>query len=196
MKIIGVTGGIASGKSLISDWFKKAQIEVIDADHVYKRLVETNQALLDDIRTHFNLSLHDHHFNFRALGRIVFNDKEKLKLLNKITHPYVKEEINRLIKMNLEAGEKHLVLDVPLLFEANMEDYCDSVICVYVDRETQIERLMQRGHLDHQTAIARIDSQMSLEEKKERSDFVIDNSLTKDYTYQQFRQILAKINQR
>ena len=197
MKIIGVTGGIASGKSLVSDWFRKSQIEVIDADHVYKSLVETNQDLYDEVMKHFDLEPTNHHgFDYRALGRIVFNDKEKLQLLNKITHPYVKEEVNRLIKLNREAGEKHLVLDVPLLFEANMEDYCDVVVCVYVDRQTQIERLMKRGNLDHHTAISRIDSQMSLEEKKEKSDYVIDNSLSKDHTYQQFRQILAKINQR
>lgn len=196
MKVIGVTGGIASGKSLISDWFEKVQINVIDADRVYKSLVETNQDLYQDVIKHFDLPESDHHqLDFRALGKIVFNDKEKLKLLNQITHPYVKTEMNRLIQMNRDEGEKHLVLDIPLLFEAKMESYCDFIICVYVDKETQIERLMKRANLDRKTATKRIDSQMSLEEKKEKSDYVIDNSLTKDYTYEQFRQVLAQINQ-
>jgi dephospho-CoA kinase len=91
-------------------------------------------------------------------------------------------------------NEKDIViLDVPLLYEAKMESYCDYVVCVYTDRETQIDRLMKRGHLDRQTAIKRIDSQMSLEDKKAKSDFVIDNSWSKDHSYQQFVQVLAKI---
>jgi len=195
MKVIGVTGGIASGKSLVSGWFEKSQIKVIDSDHVYKNLVKTNQDLYHDVTNHFGLpSQEDQRLDYKTLASIVFNDRKKLKELNHITHPYVKDEINRLLDQYKEDGEKIVVLDVPLLFEANMESFCDVIICVYTDRETQIDRLMKRGYLDRETAIQRIDSQMSLEEKKEKSDYVIDNSLSKDESYRQFREILAKIN--
>jgi len=194
MIVIGVTGGIASGKSLVSDWFKTSHIKVLDADRIYKRLMDTNRSLYQDVIKAFSLEESpSKKMDFKALGRIVFNNKEKMKELNAITHPYVIEEMVRLIEQYRQEKLSLLVLDVPLLFEAHMETYCDAIICVYTDRETQISRLMKRGHLDRQTAIQRIDSQMSLEEKKEKSDYVIDNSWSKDATYEQFRQVLAKV---
>jgi dephospho-CoA kinase len=196
MKVIGVTGGIASGKSLISDWFVKAQINVIDADKVYKTLMKNDQSLYEEVMNHFDLpASEDHKLDYRALGNIVFNDKKKLDELNRMTHPYVIKKTEEIIESHRQNNEKHLVLDIPLLFESKMDVYCDVVICVYVDKETQIERLMKRNLMDRKTAISRIDSQMDLEEKKEKSTFVIDNSLSKDHSYRQFRQILAKINQ-
>ncbi|MFP4478994.1 MAG: dephospho-CoA kinase [Candidatus Izemoplasmatales bacterium] len=194
MKTIGLTGGIASGKTLISDWFEKANIEVIDADKVYKALIKTDKDLYQEIVETFSLeSNEEQSLDFRRLARIVFNDKEKLKRLNEIAHPYVIKEMERLIAYFKEKGEKILVLDIPLLYEAKMEKYCDKIICVYTDRETQIDRLMKRGYLERQVAIQRIDAQMSLEEKKEKADYVIDNSSSRDNSYQQFKEILAKI---
>lgn len=195
MKVIGVTGGIASGKSLISDWFSKSQIHVIDADKVYKSLMKHNQALYEEVVSHFNLKLKEDDNLYKVLASIVFKDKEKLKELNAMTHPYVIRRIEEIIETHRRADEKHLVLDIPLLFEAKMDQYCDVIICVYVDKHTQIERLTKRNFMDRDKALERIASQMDLEEKKERSDFVIDNSFSKDHTYQQFRQVLAKINQ-
>lgn len=194
MIVIGVTGGIASGKSLVSDWFKQSHIKVLDADRIYKHLMQTNENLYKDVIQAFDLEENPSKtMDFKALGRIVFNDLSKLKTLNAITHPYVIQAFERLID---EARQSHLdllVLDVPLLFEAGMETMCQAVICVYADRESQIERLMKRGHLDRQTAIQRIDSQMSMEEKKDKADYVIDNSWSKDATYEQFREILVKL---
>lgn len=194
MIVIGVTGGIASGKSLVSDWFKQSHIKVLDADRIYKHLMQTNENLYKDVIQAFDLEENPSKtMDFKVLGRIVFNDLSKLKTLNAITHPYVIQAFERLID---EARQSHLdllVLDVPLLFEAGMETMCQAVICVYADRESQIERLMKRGHLDRQTAIQRIDSQMSMEEKKDKADYVIDNSWSKDATYEQFREILVKL---
>jgi len=194
MKTIGLTGGIASGKTLISDWFEKVNIEVIDADKVYKALIKTNKNLYQEIVDTFSLDYQeDQTLDFRRLARIVFNDKDKLKKLNEITHPYVIREMERLIAYFNEKGEDILILDIPLLYEAKMEKYCDNIICVYTDRETQIDRLMKRGYLERKTAEKRIDAQMSLKEKKEKADFVIDNSSSRDNSYQQFKHILAQI---
>ena len=177
MKVIGVTGGVASGKTLISDWFEKAHIKVIDADKVYKRLTHTNKEMYQEIIDTFALTeKSNQELDFKSLAKIVFNDKEKLEILNSLTHPYVIKEIEAMIETYRVEDYPLVVLDVPLLFEAGMEKYCDEIICVYADRESQIERLMKRGHLDRKTAIQRIDSQMSLDEKKETSDYVIDNS--------------------
>lgn len=194
MIVVGVTGGIASGKSLISDWFTKANLRVIDADVVYKNLIKSNRNLYKDIVEAFDLPTNQSSsIDFKSLGKIVFRDKEKLKKLNAITHPYVINKVELMIEEYKDNHMDIIILDVPLLYEAKMESYCDYVVCVYTDRETQIDRLMKRGHLDRQTAIKRIDSQMSLEDKKAKSDFVIDNSWSKDHSYQQFVQILAKI---
>lgn len=194
MKVIGVTGGVASGKTLISDWFEKAHIKVIDADKVYKRLTHTNKEMYQEIIDTFALTeKSNQELDFKSLAKIVFNDKEKLEILNSLTHPYVIKEIEAMIETYRVEDYPLVVLDVPLLFEAGMEKYCDEIICVYADRKSQIERLMKRGHLDRKTAIQRIDSQMSLDEKKEKSDYVIDNSWSRDHTYHQFIQILSKL---
>lgn len=194
MKVIGVTGGIASGKSLISDWFLKSQIQVVDADKVYKSQMKDNQDLFNEVKSFFNLEVNDPNDLYKQLRRIVFNDKEKLQALNQITHPYVIEKMDELIVKYRDQGEKYLVLDVPLLYEAKMEDICDVVICVYLDKESQIQRLMKRDRIDYGSALKRVESQMDLDIKKEKADFVIDNAYSKDHSYQQFRQILAQIN--
>lgn len=194
MKVIGLTGGIASGKSLVSDWFTKAHIKVIDADNVYKTLLKTNDNLYNEITDAFNLKKNnENRLNFKHLARIVFNDKDKLERLNNISHPYVINKVEQLIVKYKEESEKIIVLDVPLLFEANMEYLCDKIICVYIDRETQIERLMNRSNLEREVAIKRIDSQIDLEEKKAKADYVIDNSFSRDNSFLQFKQILANI---
>ncbi len=188
MKRIGLTGGIASGKSLISQYFQDRDILILDADKIYKNLLKTNNILYNELKKAFNLQ----DLDLSLLARIVFNDKEKLKLLNRITHPYVIQAFTEQIK-RLKKTEKMIVLDIPLLFEAKMEIYCDKIICVYVDKETQIERLIERDCLTEKEALKRINSQMSLTEKCEKSDYVIDNSQDFDYTYKQFKEIYQKL---
>lgn len=194
MKIIGVTGGIASGKSLVSDWFEKALIKVIDADKVYRSLIENNQNMLKDISQTFNLVIKDKQgYDFKALGELVFSNPKELVKLNKITHPYVIESVKRSIEVFRENNEAFIVLDVPLLYEAGMDSLCDQVICVYIKKEVQIDRLVKRSNLTKEDAIKRIESQMDLEVKKEKADFIIDNSFTKDHTYTQFTHVLSNI---
>ncbi|MGM0495576.1 MAG: dephospho-CoA kinase [Bacillota bacterium] len=194
MKVIGLTGGIASGKSLVSDWFRKVHIKVIDADSVYKNLLKVDNNLYNEVTNAFNLEKNENNrLDFKLLARIVFNDRSKLELLNKITHPYVIKKIEEMITEYKQKGEDIIILAVPLLFEAKMEYLCDKIICVYLDRETQIERLLNRSNLDREVALKRIESQMDLNQKKAKADYVIDNSYSRDNSYRQFIQILAKI---
>ncbi|MDY0317991.1 MAG: dephospho-CoA kinase [Candidatus Izemoplasmatales bacterium] len=187
---IGLTGGIASGKSLVSSYFQELDIPILDADKIYKNLLKTNKLLYNEIKKTFNLE----DFTLKQLGEIVFDDQTKLKTLNKIAHPYViryfAEQLEKMAKT-----EKFVVLDIPLLFEAKMESYCDVIICVYVDEIIQIERLMKRNNLTKEEALKRINSQMPLSEKCKISDYVIDNSQERDYTYQQFTEIFNKIKE-
>ena len=187
---IGLTGGIASGKSLVSSYFEELDIPILDADKIYKNLLKTNKLLYNEIKKTFNLE----DFTLKQLGEIVFDDQIKLKTLNKIAHPYVIRYFAEQLK-KMAKTEKFVVLDIPLLFEAKMENYCDVIICVYVDEIIQIERLMKRNNLLKEEALKRINSQMPLSEKCKISDYVIDNSQERDYTYQQFTEIFNKIKE-
>ena len=187
---IGLTGGIASGKSLVSSYFQELDIPILDADKIYKNLLKTNKLLYNEIKKTFNLE----DFTLKQLGEIVFDDQIKLKTLNKIAHPYVIRYFAEQLK-KMAKTEKFVVLDIPLLFEAKMENYCDVIICVYVDEIIQIERLMKRNNLTKEEALKRINSQMPLSEKCKISDYVIDNSQERDYTYQQFTEIFNKIKE-
>ena len=187
---IGLTGGIASGKSLVSSYFEEQDIVILDADKIYKNLLKTNKILYNEIKKTFQLE----DFTLKQLGEIVFNDQKKLKTLNRIAHPYVIRVFTEQLK-KLAKTEEFVVLDIPLLFEAKMEDFCDVIICVYVDEIIQIERLIKRNNLSEEEALKRINSQMPLSEKCKISDYVIDNSKEREYTLEQFTEIFKKIKE-
>jgi dephospho-CoA kinase len=187
---IGLTGGIASGKSLVSGFFADEGIVVLDADKIYKNLLKTNKLLYNEIVKTFQME----ELDLQQLSEIVFSDEKKLKALNEIAHPYVLKVFDeQLIK--LSKTEKLVVLDVPLLFEAKMEPYCDTIICVYAEEEIQIKRLKNRNSISNQEAIKRIESQIPLKEKCEKSDYIIDNSYDIENTRSQFTRILSKIKE-
>ncbi len=190
MKVIGLTGGIASGKSLVSRFFEKENVVVLDADKIYKNLLKRNKIMYNEIKNAFSLA----ELDLKALSNIVFNDEEKLRLLNSIAHPYVKKVMIKRIQ-SLKKTEKLIVLDIPLLFEAKMENLCDQIICVYAEEKVQLERLLKRNDLSLEAALKRIKSQMPLNEKCTLSDYVIDNSLDIDNTYRQFKNIFSKIKE-
>lgn len=187
---IGLTGGIASGKSLVSGFFEDEGIVVLDADKIYKNLLKTNKLLYNEIKKTFKLE----ELDLKELSEIVFNDKAKLKKLNQIAHPYVLRVFDEQL-IRLSKTEKVVVLDVPLLFEAKMKTYCDTIICVYADVEIQIERLQKRNGINVEEAMKRIESQMPLKEKCQLSDYIIDNSRDIENTKRQFASILSKIKE-
>ncbi len=179
MKIIGLTGGIASGKSTAARTLKELGTMIIDADEVARCTVEPGSPAWCDIVEFFGPDIlnPDNSINREKLGLRVFSHPDYLKKLNEMTHPRIMDEIKKRLK---GAAQEHpegiLVLEVPLLYETHMEGLCDMVWVVWVDLETQIHRLMLRDGISREDALRRIGSQMPLDEKAKRADLLIDNA--------------------
>jgi dephospho-CoA kinase len=193
--IVGLTGGIASGKSTVSNLMKELGITIIDADIEARLAVEPGEAAYDQILKHFGqeILLEDRSINRSKLGEIIFNHKEERMVLNGIVHPAVKERMNEKQAAAKARGEWLIVMDIPLLFESEFTDLVEKVILVYVDEDVQLERLMKRNHYTEAEAMARIRSQMPLIEKKKRSDFIIDNNGSLEQTQKQLNAILNRL---
>lgn len=183
MKVIGLTGGIASGKSTASEILSKHGIHIIDADLVAREIVEPGQPALDEITAIFGKEVLDENGCLKrsALARIVFNDTNKLEKLNQITHRRIIERVLERIQEAKELNqEKVIVFDAALLIELKLTEMVDEVWLVVVDLEHQIRRLMARENMCREDALKIIEAQMSLEEKKAYSDVLINNSGTID----------------
>lgn len=192
--ILGLTGGISSGKSTVSDYIKQFNIPVIDADLVSREVVERGTEGLNDIAQSFGQQVLDENgeLNREKLGHVIFSDQKKRKLLNQILHPRIREHIISQ-KVNLiEENEPLIVLDIPLLFEANYRNEVDAVMVVYLNRDIQMKRLIERNTYTPKEAESRINAQMDLEKKKQLADIVIDNSRTIDETYEQVYSWLSR----
>ncbi|MCG7332187.1 dephospho-CoA kinase [Salinicoccus roseus] len=191
--IIGLTGGIASGKSTASDYIRSKGYPVLDADTYAKKATAKGGPAYQGIIDHFGAELlqDDGEIDRRKLGAIVFNDDGERKVLNQLVHP----EVRRMMDADKDrlAEEGDVFLDIPLLFENGLDRQCDITLTVYVDQETQIERLMERNGFSHSEALSRINSQMPLSEKRDRSDEVLDNSGSKNELYAQIEDFLANI---
>ena len=175
---IGLTGGIASGKSTVLNWFKNHGIAYVDADVVARDIVEPGKPALDELKKAFGPSviLPDGTLNRRALGDIVFQDKDKLAILNSIFKKYLSQAFQEAADRFEKAGAKACIFDVPLLIEHDYYKDMDEVWLVYVDPKSQLERLMARNNFDESQAKARIGAQMNLDDKKAYAQEIIDNS--------------------
>jgi len=179
MKVIGLTGGIASGKSTVSKALADLDAVVIDGDDIAHRLMEPHQPVWEDIVDKFGREVlnPDMTVDRVKLGAIVFDDPQQMTALNQITRPRIIDTIkNDLQSLKISQPNSVVVLDVPLLYEARLDKLADQIWVVWLDRETQIRRLMERNRYTREEAVKRIDSQMSLDEKAERADVVIDNT--------------------
>ncbi|MBS4912636.1 MAG: dephospho-CoA kinase [Veillonella sp.] len=174
---IGLTGGIATGKSTVSGWMAQRGVAVIDADRVAREVVEPGTPGLQAVADAFgkDVLLEDGQLNRPALGAIVFNNEAKRKQLNAILHSYIKERIDQLEIMFENRGEPAVIYDVPLLIEAGWYKDMDEVWLVVTDEATQIRRLMERNGLDEAEAACRIKSQLPLSEKRKYSKVIISN---------------------
>lgn len=193
--VIGLTGGIASGKSTVSNLFKEYNIPVVDADIVAREVVEPGEPALASIVEAFgsDILLPDGALDRQKLGGIIFQNQEKREILNSIVHPVVRERMTA-DRDRLKTGYPAVVLDIPLLFEGNQLHLVDKVVVVNVDPRIQLERLMQRNNLTEQEALDRINSQMSLADKAARADAVIDNNGRRDETREQLEKLLLTWN--
>ena len=192
--VIGLTGGIASGKSTISAMFTDLGITVIDADIEARLAVAPGEKAYNDIVSHFGRGIleDDRTINRPKLGEIIFNNEEKRLLLNSIVHPAVRERMAQKRAKAEEANEKAVVLDIPLLFESKLTGLVEKIIVVYVDEQTQLKRLMKRNGFSEEEAYSRIKSQMPLKDKVSLADAVIDNSGSIEQSRQQLMEILNK----
>ncbi|WP_017294295.1 dephospho-CoA kinase [Geminocystis herdmanii] len=174
--IIGLTGGIATGKSTVSNYLQeKYAIPVLDADIIARDAVKINSSIYYNIIDRYgeNILLNDGNLNRNKLGNIIFNNyAEKIWLESKI-HPFVRDSFERKIQ---ELSNPIIILSIPLLFEANMTDLVDQIWVINCDFATQLDRLKSRNNLTQKQAVDRINSQMPLSEKVKKADIVIDNN--------------------
>ncbi|WP_026671585.1 dephospho-CoA kinase [Alkalihalobacterium bogoriense] len=194
--IIGLTGGIASGKSTVTAILKQYNIPVIDADMIAREVVIPGQEAYQQIVEHFGeeVLLADNTINRKRLGEIIFNDEKERAVLNSIVHPAVRKTMaDRKTKL-LNEGVEHIAYDIPLLFESKLTHMVDKVILVYVDEDIQLTRLVARDQCSEKEAVSRIQSQMPLKEKVALADEVINNNGEIVQTEQQLLQILKKWN--
>lgn len=183
---IGLTGGIACGKSTVSAMLVDRGALLVDADQIARDVVEPGSPVLEQVAAHFGQAVlqEDGSLHRKKLGEIIFGDTEARKQLESILHP----PIRKMIRDQMEAYERQfpdklVVVDIPLLFESNLSYLFEQVMVVYVPRHIQLERLMARDGLTESSANSRIEAQMSIEEKRKLADIVIDNSGTWEDTY-------------
>ena len=179
--ILGLTGGISTGKSPLSDTLRGKGVPVVDADRISHAVTAPGGAAIPRIIEAFGADyVRDGELDRKALGALVFSDPEALAKLNAVTHPLILDEMQAQIAEAEKSGAPVVVLDVPLLFETGFDRLCDEVWCAWIPKKLQLERLMARNALTRAEAESRIGSQMSAWEKRRRSDRYIDTRGTKD----------------
>lgn len=193
--IVGLTGGIATGKSTVSQMFKTVGVPVIETDSIARDMLAKGTEGYEEVVTHFSKSilLTNNEINRKKLGMIVFGNHQKRSKLNEIVHPRVKSIVKTEIQKHKELGTKLIILDVPLLYETDFIDLVDKTIVVYTPFKKQKERLMERERIDKFYAEMKISSQMPLNRKVDLADFVIDNSKSILNTRKEFNQILKEL---
>lgn len=186
-KVLGLTGGIAAGKSTVSRVFEEYHIPIISADEVARQVVEPGSVALNEIQAQFGQVYvnNDGTLNRQLLGTLVFGNSQKLDLLNQIMQPKIRAEIQRQVATLKQRKPKLIVLEIPLLFEQHGNQLVDITMVVKVARQVQLDRLMARNQISQHEALNRIHSQMSLAEKIKRADVVIDNAGTVEQTREQ-----------
>ncbi|MGE7182588.1 dephospho-CoA kinase [Peribacillus sp. NPDC006672] len=193
-QIIGITGGIASGKSSVSLYLQELGFTIVDADLASRAVVEPGEEAYHQVVEAFgeDILLTDGNIDRVKLGSIIFHDQEKRLLLNGIVHPAVRNWMRLKTEEALAAGEETVFMDIPLLFESKLTFMVEKTLLIYVDEQVQLERLMTRNGLSEKDALARIHSQMPLADKKALADAVIDNNGDIKETKKQVKALLSE----
>lgn len=197
VRIIGITGGIASGKSTVTEFLRQQGYQVIDADQVVHELQEPGERLYQALLSTFGSAIlqEDGRLDRPKLGAMIFGNPELLAQSNQIQNQIIREELAGRRDL-LEEMEDIFFMDLPLLFELQYEDWFDQIWLVDVTEETQLSRLMTRNGLSQEEAEKRIAAQLSLQEKRKRADELIDNNGSLEETRQQIRDALQKLERR
>ena len=196
-RIIGITGGIASGKSTVTEFLRRQGYQVIDADQVVHELQEPGGRLYQALLSTFGSSIlqEDGRLDRPKLGAMIFGDPELLAQSSQIQNQIIREELADRRDLLAET-EDNFFMDLPLLFELQYEDWFDQIWLVDVTKETQLSRLMTRNALSQEEAEKRIAAQLSLQEKRNRADVLIDNNGPLELTQEQLRDALQKLERR
>ena len=196
MILVGLTGGVATGKSTVAKMFKQCGAVVIDADQLARDVVKPGKPAWREIVTLFGKTIlnQDRSLNRQALGSIVFRNPKKRRQLEHIIHPRVAREQQRLMRRVAKRKPRAVVIyEVPLLFEAGVDRRVDTIVVVTAGRETQIARLKKRNGLSRAEALRRISSQMPLTKKIQQADHVLDGTLPRPSLRKQVGQILKSL---
>lgn len=186
-KVIGLTGSIAVGKSTVTNYLITHGYMVLDADEISHHALDQGTPSYEKVKEIFGCVDEQGCIDRHALGQIVFNDAMKKRELEGIIHPFVIDELKKGIA---QCQEPLIFLDIPLLYEIHLEYLCDQIIVVYVDEQTQMERLMKRNHISEEEALHLMRQQISIEKKKDMADIVIDNRKHFEDLYQDIERVL------
>ena len=194
---LGLTGGIATGKTTISNYLKTKRIPVLDADEYARKVVEPGTPGLTDIVNTFGKQVlqSDGSLNRKLLGQIIFNDMTARQKLNDITHPRIQQMMTDELQKLAKGKTPLVILDIPLLLENHNIAGADAIMVVTVPESIQLNRLMQRNNLTKEESQRRIDAQMPLSEKEKLADFIVDNSGTIANTLTQVDKVIQNITE-
>ncbi len=198
MLIVGLTGGIASGKSLVAGIFKGLGAHIIDADRIVRELLEPGQEAWKEVSEYFgnDIMMPDKCIDRKKLGQIVFSDPEKRAWLNRCLHPRVFEAYAaRVRRLCARTQDAVVVFDAALLMETGFHKKMDKTVLVYAHSDQQLARLMERDRFTPEQALARIQSQMPLGEKRRYADYVIENTGTREETERRAREVFARLKE-
>lgn len=190
--IIGLTGSIATGKSTVAAMLKEYGLPIVDADLVARQVVEPGSETLAKIAEAFGEDVikEDGTMNREKVGSIIFHEPDKRLVLNNIIHPAIRAEMLRQRDEHIANGEKHVVMDIPLLFESKLQHFVEKILVVSVKEEIQLARLMERNGLSEEEARARIATQLPVRVKVEGADAVVFNDGTIERSKEQLAHIL------
>jgi dephospho-CoA kinase len=194
--LLGVTGGIASGKSTVARMLEKLGAPMIDFDVLSRVVVEPGKPAWKEIVSYFGEQIlrEDRTVNRRALSEIVFRDPEKRKKLESFTHPRIHQEFARRVKQIARADPEAIIQGVvPLLIEAKLQSLFHKLILVYIPEEMQIRRLMEREPISRETALQILKSQLAIEEKRKYADYIVDNSGPLEETRRQVEEVWIQL---
>ncbi|CAF0770215.1 unnamed protein product [Didymodactylos carnosus] len=197
MLILGLTGGIATGKSIASQYFHLQGIPIIDADRIARQVVQPGLPAYKKVLKKFgHLNIIDNTSKMidrKRLGDIIFSDENLRRQLNQCTHSYIRRESLKQLLYFFFCGYSIIVWDIPLLFEVGLNRYLSNTVVIYCDENTQKQRLKQRDQLNDEQATKRIKAQLNLDKKCQLAKYRIDNSNSEDMTHTQLENLLSTI---
>jgi dephospho-CoA kinase len=195
MRVVGLTGGIASGKSTVSNLLRQLGAVVIDADRIARRVVEPDRRAWKRIVGRFGpeILLPDRTLDRKGLAERIFRSAPERRFLNRVTHPPIYWEILKSLARHWWMKTPLVVVDAALLFETPLRLFLKPIVVVYADADTQLERLVRRDGIDREEAMRKIRAQMPLEEKKKLADYVIDNSGSLERTAEQVHDLWRRL---